>query len=124
MVCIEDNAMHIVLIYGDDGEAVARKALTLMYSPDYGRYMRFIIHVVSPQGRVYYLAPLRELIQNNIAKTLSIKLSGTEPNDLEELIRKLGPNALYIIGRDSAEYRSVLEKHGIKPVIVEEVIGV
>ena len=123
MLWIEDNAFHIVLIYGIDGEKVVSEASAKMYSNELHGVKKYVIHVVSPIGNIHYLASLRDLIRNNISYTIIIRYHGDSPQDLEKLVKELDGNALYIIGRDMVEYGSILEKHGIKPVIVEEVVG-
>ncbi len=122
MVWIEDEAQHIVLVYNGNGENVASKALSIMYGELRGS-RRFIIHVVSPKGDIWYLEALRDLINNNIAYTLSIRYHGGAPKDLEELVRRYGDKAVYIIGSDMAEYKHVLKKYGVEPVVIGEVNG-
>ena len=122
MLWIEDNAFHIVLIYGIDGEKVISEAFAKMYSNELHGAKKYVIHVVSPIGNIFYLESLRDLIRNNISYTIIIRYHGDSPQDLEKLVKELDGNALYIIGRDMVEYGSILEKHGIRPVIVEEVM--
>lgn len=122
MLRIEDRAHHIVLIFNCDGEKVVSKALNEIYSIGSRGVKRFVIHVISPKGNIYYLDILRDLIRNNTVYTLFVRYHGSKPEDLEKLVRELNDNATYIIGQDMAEYRSVLEKYGIKPFYTDEVI--
>ena len=119
MLQIENDAFHMVLIYGVDGEKIISKAFAKMHSNELHGVKKFVIHVVSPVGNVYYLEYLRDLIRNNIAYTIIIRYHGDSPRDLEGLVKELNDNALYVVSRDMVEYRSILAKHGIEPMIAE-----
>jgi len=118
MVWIEENVFPIVLVYGVNGERVASEALAKMYSNELRGIRKFVIHVVSPIGNIYYLEPLRDLIRNNVSYTIIVRYHGDLPQDLEKLVNELGNNALYIIDQDMPEYRSILEKYGIEPITI------
>ena len=88
MLWIEDNAFHIVLIYGIDGEKVVSEASAKMYSNELHGVKKYVIHVISPIGNIYYLASLRDLIRNNISYTIIIRYHGDSPQDLEKLVNE------------------------------------
>ncbi|KSW12588.1 hypothetical protein CF15_07690 [Pyrodictium occultum] len=121
MVWVEEGAKHVVLVFSREGGRVISRALMKLHelrSRDPKVSSRFVIHVVSPLGRVEYMELLRTLIQNNIVYTLSVRYHGEDLGSLEDLARKLGDEAVYIVDSHLPEYISILREHGLNPVVV------
>lgn len=120
---IEDEATHIVLVFDRGWRRVVARALQVMYSRSVGKANRFVIHVVSPMGNILYLRALRDLINRNFRYTITIRFHGESPEDLEELVKKYGERAIYVIDNDMTHYKSILEANRVRSESIIEVAG-
>lgn len=116
MVWVEDDAVHLVLVYSRGGARLASKALSRIHKRAAKGGKRVVVHVVSPLGRMRYMEGIRDLIRNNIAYTLTVRYHGGSPRDLENLVREYGGEADYIVEEGLEEYEAVLKRLGIEPV--------
>ncbi|WFO75098.1 hypothetical protein J4526_08500 [Desulfurococcaceae archaeon MEX13E-LK6-19] len=110
----EENAFHVILVYNNGSDSVATTALAKLYEIAVKGYRRFIIHVISPMGKPYYVEKLRDLISNNIAYTLIIKYRGPNVEDLASLAHEVKDKPhLVLVSHDMIEYYNVALTRGL-----------
>lgn len=111
---LEENSFHMILVYDNNSDNVSIKALAKLYEVSAKGYRRFVVHIVSPMGKPYYVEKLRDFIVNNIAYTLTIRYHGRSVEDLSRLARvvKNKPH-LVLVPPDMDEYYKVALDHGL-----------
>ena len=116
---IEENSKKIVLVIcdgvGSAGASMLANEVAKKTSKEGKR--RALIYVVSPLGRPEYFEVARNVIQENIGLSMSIRYYGPEPKDLIELIEKLGNPDVLVAGLCS-DFIQALDEVGYENVTI------
>ncbi len=78
---------------------------------------RALIHVVSPLGRPEYFEVVRNVIQGNIGISMSIRYSGSSPEDLIKLINR-SSNPHVVVAGQCSDFVRALSNAGYRHVRV------
>lgn len=116
---IENNSKRIVLVICDGVSSAETMILVNEVTKKIKREgkRRVLIYVISPLSRPKYFEVIRRLIQENISLSMSIRYSGSKPENLLELIRKLDNPDVFIAGL-CRDFIQALDGIGYKNVIV------
>ncbi len=116
---IEENSKKIVLVVCDGVSSADATMLANEVAKKTAREgkRRALIHVLSPLGRPEYFEVVRSVIQGNIGLSMSIRYSGSKPEDLLELIKRLGNPDVIVAGLCS-DFIQALDKVGYENVTI------
>lgn len=116
---IEENSKEIVLVVCDGVSSEEATMLANEVAKKTAREgkRRALIHVISPLGRPEYFEAVRSVIQENIGLSMSIRYSGSKPEDLLELISRLGNPDVVIAGLCS-DFIQALDNAGYENVAI------
>lgn len=97
---VEENSKEIVLVVCDGVSPADATRLANEVARKTAREgkRRALIHVISPLGRPEYFEVVRSVIQENIGLSMSIRYSGSKPDDLRELIKGLSNPGVIVAG--------------------------
>ncbi|MEM4520082.1 MAG: hypothetical protein QXD94_06565 [Sulfolobales archaeon] len=117
---IEDDAHHLVLILNHDylGSSVIDEVHDLIVN---SRVRRFIIHVISSDGRPKYLDKLRPILTSIMSCTLMVRYEGSTEEDFRNLINSLRRDntTVLIVGGNGQVFEEVLHELGFKYKFLE-----
>ncbi len=116
---IEENSEEIVLVVCD---GVSPASATMLANEVAKRTVRggkhrALLHVISPLGRPEYFGVVKSVIQENIGLSISIRYFGSKPEDLLELISRLG-NPDVIIAGLCGDFIQALDNAGYENVAI------
>lgn len=116
---IEQNSKKVVLVVCDR----ASSAEATMIADEIAKKTaskgkrKVLIYVISPLGRPEYFEAIRRVIQENIGLSMSIRYSGSKPEDILELIERLGNPDVVVVG-SCRNFIQALDNTGYENIVV------
>ncbi|GEM_PF-3402253 len=85
---LEENPLHVIIVYSDSLPSDFFKKLStfIMLQATRSRKRRVVLHVFTNRENPLYLEDLRDLIQNNVALTITTRHYRLEKKLVEELL--------------------------------------
>ncbi len=114
---LEEDNIHVIIGLGEKGRdtSIATYAAMARLSAE-KRRRRFTVHVVSMKPRPLYMEDLRELLQSNIAYTITVRYHDFDFKKINELVEELlGEKRMVygVVSSDLAELAKLLEEKGV-----------
>ncbi len=110
----EARPYRLVLVLSEDGFSAQTISKKIMAGALRRKTRNVVIHVVSRSPRPLYLEALRDVIQNNISLALTIRHEGSEPQDLERILRVHRDEEVdVVLDRSEERFVRVLEDFGV-----------
>ncbi len=114
---LEEDNIHLIVGLGEKGRDTSIASYATMSRLSAEKHKRrFTIHVVTMKPSPLYMEDLRELLQSNIAYTITVRYHDFDFQKISRLLEELKKEEKIIYGvvsSDLAELAKLLEEKGI-----------